>query len=100
ANPLRNFSVPHWDTMLEMASKAYDVTGLGYLGADIVLDKTKGPLLLELNARPGLAIQIANRIGIRPLLKATLEADTEGLDALGRVELARKLYRSHVPEPI
>jgi alpha-L-glutamate ligase-like protein len=99
ANPLRNFSVPHWDTMLEMAAKAYDVTGLGYLGADIVLDKTKGPLLLELNARPGLAIQVANRIGIRPLLNATLKADIEGLDALARVELAKRLYRNHVPEP-
>ena len=99
ANPLRNFSVPHWDTMLEMAAKAYDVTGLGYLGADIVLDKTKGPLLLELNARPGLAIQVANRIGIRPLLNATLKADIEGMDALARVELAKKLYRNHVPEP-
>ena len=85
--------------MLEMAAKAYDVTGLGYLGADIVLDKTKGPLLLELNARPGLAIQVANRIGIRPLLNATLKADIEGLDALARVELAKRLYRNHVPEP-
>jgi D-alanine-D-alanine ligase-like ATP-grasp enzyme len=36
---------------------------LGYLGVDIVLDKNLGPLILELNARPGLAIQIANRKG-------------------------------------
>ena len=33
-------------------------------------------------------------------LKATLEADTEGMDALARVDLARKLYRNHVPEPV
>jgi alpha-L-glutamate ligase-like protein len=97
ANPLSNFSVPHWDAMLLMAAKAYEVTGLGYLGADIVLDKGKGPLLLELNARPGLAIQIANRMGIRPLVNAALTADTEGLDAEGRVDLAKKLYRQHAP---
>ncbi|MDX2346730.1 MAG: sugar-transfer associated ATP-grasp domain-containing protein, partial [Legionella sp.] len=34
------------------------------LGVDIVLDKTEGPLMLELNARPGLNIQIANRRGL------------------------------------
>ena len=39
------------------------LTGLGYLGVDIVLDKDQGPLMLELNARPGLNIQIANREG-------------------------------------
>ncbi|HPE46835.1 MAG TPA: alpha-L-glutamate ligase-like protein [Hyphomonas sp.] len=99
ANPLANVSVPHWDDMLLMAAKAYDVTGLGYLGADIVLDKGKGPMLLELNARPGLAIQVANRMGIRPLMEAALVADTEGLDAEGRVALAKTLYRRFVPEP-
>jgi D-alanine-D-alanine ligase-like ATP-grasp enzyme len=40
--------------------------GLGYLGADIVLDHRQGPLLLEANARPGLAIQIANGQGLLP----------------------------------
>jgi glutathione synthase/RimK-type ligase-like ATP-grasp enzyme len=33
------------------------------LGVDIVLDKNRGPLILELNARPGLSIQIANGTG-------------------------------------
>jgi len=33
------------------------------LNTDIVLDKNLGPLILELNARPGLAIQIANKTG-------------------------------------
>jgi D-alanine-D-alanine ligase-like ATP-grasp enzyme len=40
------------------------MTKLGYLGVDIILDKEKGPLMLELNARPGLNIQIANEAGI------------------------------------
>lgn len=45
------------------------MTGLGYLGVDIVLDERDGPLILELNARPGLAIQIANDRGIQPRLE-------------------------------
>lgn len=65
---LSELQVPYWETLLKLASRCYDVTGLGYLGADIVLDKNLGPLLLELNARPGLAIQIANGIGMQKRL--------------------------------
>ena len=61
---LLDISVPLWREHLEIAAKAYEMTGLGYLGADIVLDKDKGPMMLELNARPGLAIQIANGRGL------------------------------------
>jgi glutathione synthase/RimK-type ligase-like ATP-grasp enzyme len=45
------------------------MSGMGYLGTDMVLDRDLGPMLLELNARPGLAIQIANGTGILPRLK-------------------------------
>ncbi|MBA2650459.1 MAG: alpha-L-glutamate ligase-like protein [Legionella sp.] len=62
-NPINNIQVPYWNEILEIASNCYTLTGLGYLGVDIVLDKTKGPLMLELNARPGLNIQLANREG-------------------------------------
>ncbi|WP_289413414.1 alpha-L-glutamate ligase-like protein [Sulfurovum zhangzhouensis] len=55
--------IPHWEEILKIGAKCYDMTGLGYLGADIVFDRNVGPLLLELNARPGLAIQIANNKG-------------------------------------
>lgn len=62
-NPIVGIEVPYWDKILEIASSCYELTGLGYLGVDIVLDKDQGPLMLELNARPGLNIQIANREG-------------------------------------
>lgn len=61
--PIVDLHVPHWDKILEIAASCYELTGLGYLGVDIVLDKEHGPLMLELNARPGLNIQIANREG-------------------------------------
>lgn len=63
-NSTLDIQVPYWDQILEIAASCYELTGLGYLGVDIVLDKDHGPLMLELNARPGLNIQIANRIGI------------------------------------
>jgi alpha-L-glutamate ligase-like protein len=56
--------------VLEIAVAAADETGLGYLGADVVIDALGGPMILELNARPGLAIQLANAAGLRPRLEA------------------------------
>ena len=56
--------IPGWDHILHLAAQCYEMVGLGYFGADIVLDKNKGPMILELNARPGLAIQMANQTGL------------------------------------
>ncbi|SON49005.1 alpha-L-glutamate ligase-like protein [Vibrio tapetis] len=61
--------VPHWERLLVLASSAWEMTGLGYMGTDMVLDKEEGPMVLELNARPGLAIQIANGAGLLPRLR-------------------------------
>jgi alpha-L-glutamate ligase-like protein len=63
-NSITDVQVPEWDKLLNIAARSYELTGLGYQGVDLVLDKNKGPLLLELNARPGLNIQIANRAGL------------------------------------
>ncbi len=64
-NPVGNIQVPYWERMLLIAASAFDMTGLGYIGVDMVIDSERGPVLLELNARPGLAIQIANLDGLR-----------------------------------
>jgi len=63
-NRIPGLVIPQWEALLTMAARAYELTGLGYLGVDLVLDQDLGPLLLELNARPGLAIQIANAAGL------------------------------------
>ncbi|MGA8205281.1 MAG: alpha-L-glutamate ligase-like protein, partial [Woeseiaceae bacterium] len=56
--------IPQWDFILQSAARGYEVTGLGYLGVDMVIDRDLGPLILEMNARPGLNIQIANGEGL------------------------------------
>lgn len=66
---LENIQIDSWEDMLEMASRCYEATGLGYMGVDLVVDTQKGPQLLELNARPGLAIQMANGEGLLPRLR-------------------------------
>ena len=64
-----DLEIPHWNRILKLASGCFEMTGLGYLGADIVIDSERGPLVLELNARPGLAIQIANQAGLKQRLE-------------------------------
>ena len=62
---IANLEIPSWDVILESSARGYEVTGLGYLGVDMVIDEHRGPLILEMNARPGLNIQIANGCGIK-----------------------------------
>lgn len=81
-NVIKGIQVPHWNTILNLASRSFLLTGLGYQGVDIVLDKEKGPLLLELNARPGIGIQLANNIGLETRVK---EAESR-LSTLSTVE--------------
>ncbi|MFY7697223.1 MAG: alpha-L-glutamate ligase-like protein [Legionella sp.] len=85
-NPIVNIAIPYWDKILEIAASSYELTGLGYLGVDIVLDKQQGPLMLELNARPGLNIQIANREGVLNRYR-TIEARA----ALGHESIAERV---------
>lgn len=63
--PIAGLTVPFWGEMLLIAAAALEMTGLGYVGVDLVVDRERGPLLLEMNARPGLSIQIANLSGLR-----------------------------------
>jgi alpha-L-glutamate ligase-like protein len=69
-SPVVGLRVPYWCEVLDMARRVARAVGLGYLGVDIVVDAEAGPMLLEANARPGLAIQIANGRGLLPRLQA------------------------------
>lgn len=67
--PLLGWRIPDFERVLEIAVRAADQSGLGYVGADVVIDDRRGPVILELNARPGLSIQLANRAGLLPRLQ-------------------------------
>lgn len=91
-NPVAGVVIPKWGALLELGARSYELTGLGYQGIDIVLDRDKGPLILELNARPGLAIQIANRAGLRPRLEQ-VERYHAGLKTIAeRVAFAKEQF--------
>ena len=58
-----------------MARRAAGSVPLGYLGVDVVLDVERGPLVLEINARPGLEIQNINALGLGPAVAAAQGGD-------------------------
>jgi len=62
---LSRTQVTRWNEVLETARQAALAFPLGYLGIDIVITQRGRPLVLEVNARPGLEIQNANLRGLR-----------------------------------
>lgn len=95
---LNRIAVPYWQTLLTLAARCYEVTGLGYIGADIVLDRDRRPAILELNARPGLAIQIANGRGLLPRLRH-IESLTIARSPEERVEYAMRAFTGEEISP-
>ena len=84
--------MPWWDEILLLAARCYEVTQLGYLGADVVLDKDHGPMILELNARPGLAIQTANGQGLHTRLREIESLDRDWKSPQERVAWAQERF--------
>ncbi|MEM5517505.1 alpha-L-glutamate ligase-like protein [Henriciella sp. AS95] len=91
--PVRDFQVPAWPEILELASRLGHHIGLGYVGVDIVICEHKGPTLLELNARPGIAIQTANLRGLRPLLVPIHKMTSIPEDVHERIDIAKANWR-------
>lgn len=89
--PLRGVLLPDFERVVEIAVHATDLTGLGYVGADVVVDERLGPVILELNARPGLAIQLANLAGLLPRLRAVEGVWRPGLTLQQRIALGREI---------
>jgi len=71
--PLAGIQVPHWERIVDLARVSSSAVELDYLGVDVIVDRDRGPLVIELNARPGLNIQLANGVGLREVLPAPEE---------------------------
>lgn len=88
-------AIPHWDEMLLIASRIQSITNIGYLAVDLTLDAEQGPVLLEVNARAGLMVQVANLAPLRSRLErvAGLKVQTPEQGVL----LARELFGAKSP---
>ncbi len=95
---LSGIRIPHWDDILDIAIRTADVTKLGFAGIDIVIDRDQGPVVLEANARPGLAIQIANLAPLKERLEKV--KDLKIKTTKRAIRLAKNLFGGEIEEEI
>lgn len=96
--PLSGIKIPFWDEILKIAIKTQEVSELGYVGVDIAIDRDLGPVVFEINARPGLGIQVANREGLRKRLERVKGLTIKSTNHAIRV--AKNLFGGEVEEEI
>lgn len=60
--------IPYWEELVALSIKTAKEFPLDYLGVDLVIDKAKGPMVMEVNVRPGLGIQLANQQGMNEVM--------------------------------
>lgn len=90
--------LPNWNEILSIAARASRACNLNYAGIDVAIDRDDGPLVLEINARPGLEIQYANLTPLKSRLRRV-----EGLKVNGPekgVLLAKNLFGEDIIQDI
>lgn len=95
---LSGIKIPYWNDILRLAVKSQEISGLGYLGADVAIDKERGPVFLELNARPGLSIQIANLDGLKRRLERVQDLKIKTIEKGVRVGM--DLFGGEIEEEV
>jgi len=95
---VRGTKLPDWDKILELAVKVQHVTNIQYLGCDIVLDENDGPLLLEMNIRPGLEVQVVNNAPLHTRLKKVEWIEVNSVEKW--VRLWRDLFSGDLEERV
>ena len=70
---LTGHQVPLFAEAVRIAIATAMCAPLGYVGIDIVIDAFLGPLVLEINARPGLEIQNVTGIGLGTVLSGVIQ---------------------------
>lgn len=89
---VNGITVPNWKDILMTAVKTQMASGLGYVAVDMLLDETRGPLVVELNDQPGLSIQLANMAGLLKRLERVEGLEIESVER--GVNVARTLFAS------
>lgn len=95
---LSGLKIPYWKDILTLAVTAQEISGLGFLGADIAIDRDHGPTIIELNARPGLSIQLANMAGLKERLERVAGIKIKTLERGIRVGM--NLFGGEIEEEI
>jgi alpha-L-glutamate ligase-like protein len=95
---LNGLRIPLWKKTLQTAVEAADAIGLAFCGVDLFIGEERGPLIVELNANPGLSIQLANRAGLRRRLERV--EDLNVLNAEHGVRIGQALFAESFSDKI
>jgi len=95
---LSGVQIPNWNTILDIAVRCQKASKLGYVGVDIALDADKGPIVFELNARPGLGIQVANQAGLRWRLEKVKGLEVKSIKH--GIRVAKNLFGGEIEDSI
>lgn len=96
--PIAGIQIPHWDNILLLACRASLACGLNYVGVDIAIDREDGPLILEVNARPGLDIQFANLAPLKSRLQRVEGLKLKSIEK--KIQLAKNLFDGELEHEI
>lgn len=95
---LSGLRIPYWNKILEYSIRAQKATNLRFAAIDFLLDRELGPLVVEMNARPGLSIQLANEDGLRWRLKKA--TGLKVTDVEKGIRLGKDLFGGEIEEGI
>lgn len=95
---LSGLKIPYWSKILTYAVDAQKATDLRFAAVDFLLDRDLGPVIVELNARPGLSIQLANDDGLRWRLKKATGIKVRETEK--GVRLGKDLFGGEIEEGI
>ena len=95
---ISGLKIPFWNRILKYSIEAHKATNLGFAAIDFLIDREKGPVVVELNSRPGLSIQLANKDGLKWRLEKAkglkVKSVTQG------IRLGKDLFGGEIEEEI
>lgn len=68
-NKIEGVVLPYWLDILTLSIETARHFPLNFIGVDLVIDEHLGPMVMEVNVRPGLGIQLANKQGLKSVIK-------------------------------
>ncbi len=95
---LNGIKIPFWNQLLQTAVEASDAANLAFSGIDLFVHEEKGPMVVELNANPGLSIQNANQAGLRRRLERVEDLNVR--DAEHGVKISQALFAESFADKI
>ncbi len=95
---LQGIRIPYWNNVLKVSIETIKALVVEFAGVDISIDRNKGVLVLEVNSRPGLSVQLANKSGMREKLEAVAKLKVKNTE--GSIRIAKEIFGGEIEEEV